>query len=274
MQRNKVLAPILMMLGILGGCRTMAPPRLVFGGLRGSYASMAEFIQQLDSLNLSERENLLKAEIFAGNVPRFLTKWKKVLVEKYQPNGKLIRATFYVMPDYLSIGNDQDFFRVPLSPIAGQAIADQFRCFLPTRKMVDEIYRAAEVKLQPIPLTKERERVLTFFEHHKLIETLREEKKGLLAGVKKDVVISSAVTKDGRPDRVAIYGWHQPNGRPIQPLYTGHVNWYVDYSHGIRLVYEMIDINGRWMHYKDVLSDTDLKELLCDEEQCDFYGYW
>ena len=26
------------------------------------------------------------------------------------------------------------------------------------------------------------------------------------------------------------------DGKPIQPLYTGHVNWYVDYSHGVRLV--------------------------------------
>ena len=39
-----------------------------------------------------------------------------------------------------------------------------------------------------------------------------------------------------RPNRVAIYGWHYLNGQPIQPTYAGHVDWYIDYSHGIRPV--------------------------------------
>jgi hypothetical protein len=72
---------------------------------------------------------------------------------------------------------------------------------------------------------------------------------------------------------VAIYGWHQPNGKPIQPLYTGHVNWYVDYSHGIRLIYRKIKVNGKWMDYTEVLKDNRLKKLLCDEEDCSFYRY-
>jgi len=63
------------------------------------------------------------------------------------------------------------------------------------------------------------------------------------------------------------------NGQPIQPLYTGHVNWYVDYSHGIRLVYQTIWINGKAMNYKDVLNDPSLKNLLCDEDVCDYFSY-
>ena len=30
------------------------------------------------------------------------------------------------------------------------------------------------------------------------------------------------------PDRVAIYGWHRPDGRPIQPLSTVHGFRYAD----------------------------------------------
>ena len=59
----------------------------------------------------------------------------------------------------------------------------------------------------------------------------------------------------------------------IQPLYTGHVNWYVDYSHGIRLVYRTIYVNGKPMDYIDVLKDKNLKKLLCDEDECNFYRY-
>jgi hypothetical protein len=72
---------------------------------------------------------------------------------------------------------------------------------------------------------------------------------------------------------VAIYGWHKPDGNPIQPLYTGHVNWYVDYSHGIRLVYRTIYVDKKPMDYIDVLKDKTLRKLLCDEEYCDCYRY-
>jgi UDP-galactopyranose mutase len=72
---------------------------------------------------------------------------------------------------------------------------------------------------------------------------------------------------------VAIYGWHKPDGNPIQPLYTGHVNWYVDYSHGIRLVYRIIIVDGKKLDYMDVLKDPVLKYLLTDEAKADFYRY-
>jgi hypothetical protein len=111
------------------------------------------------------------------------------------------------------------------------------------------------------------------YQHHLIIEGQRKGRKGLIAGIKKDVVISGKVIRDTKPNRVAIYGWHKPNGKAIQPVYAGHVNWYVDYSHGIRLVYRQIKINNKWMDYIDVLKDPILKRLLCDEEYCDFYKY-
>ncbi len=81
------------------------------------------------------------------------------------------------------------------------------------------------------------------------------------------------LNQNGKKDRVAIYGWHKLDGLPIQPLYTGHVNWYVDYSHGIRLVYETVWVNGKAMNYKEVLKDPQLKKLICDEEWCNVYRY-
>jgi hypothetical protein len=87
------------------------------------------------------------------------------------------------------------------------------------------------------------------------------------------VVITAKVRLDPRPNREAIYGWHTLDGTPIQPLYTGHINYWVDYSHGIRLIYRKIIVDGKVMDYIDILKDPILKKLLCDEDICDFYRY-
>jgi len=118
-----------------------------------------------------------------------------------------------------------------------------------------------------------RDSAVTMYHHNLIIEGQRKLRKGLIAGIKKDVVITGRISRDPKPDRVAIYGWHKSDGRPIQPLYTGHVNWYVDYSHGIRLVHRTIYVDDKPMDYVDVLKDKTLKGLLCDEDDCDFYRY-
>ena len=64
---------------------------------------------------------------------------------------------------------------------------------------------------------------------------------------------------------MAIYGWHYPSGKPIQPLYVGHVDWYVDYSHGIRLISRRMMVDGRPMQVADVLRDKELSPLLSNE---------
>ena len=87
--------------------------------------------------------------------------------------------------------------------------------------MVDAIYSAAAIKLPPIPIAPGPQ--MTTFEmfarHSSLIYTQRQQlhaPTGLLtAGHKKDVVISAGLTNGSN---VAIYGWHQTNGKPIQPL--------------------------------------------------------
>jgi hypothetical protein len=102
--------------------------------------------------------------------------------------------------------------------------------------------------------------------HHDLIiEGLRKGRNGLISGIKKDVVLSSRDVWKGKTHRVAIYGWHRADGRPIQPLYAGHVDWYVDYSHGIRLVSRKVKVNGRTMDYISLLNHPVLRKLVTDE---------
>lgn len=231
------------------------------------------FFKQIAAYKWSEREPLMLREILGGNVPAFMRKLVPIHIVWKDTAGNNWHITYFVTPDYLSIGNNSDFARVPMTPMSAQRIADSLHCFLPTRKMVNDIYHQARVKLEPLPLFAFRDSAITFYQHHLMIEGQRKSRKGLIAGIKKDLVISSRITQDPKPNRVAIYGWHKPDGNPIQPLYTGHVNWYVDYSHGIRLVYRTIIVNGKKYDYTTVLGDEKMRGVLCDEADCSFFRY-
>ena len=232
-----------------------------------------EFYKSVFSVSRAEREALAKDEILQGNIPGFLRKMIKIKTSIQTGEGRVIHAFYFVLPDYLSIGSDRDFARIPLTPMTAQSIADSLHCFLPTRKIVNDIYKAAKIKLAPVPMYAFRDSAVTMYQHNLIIEGQRKLRKGLIAGIKKDVVLSGQIARAPKADRVAIYGWQMPDGKPIQPLYTGHVDWYVDYSHGIRLVYRTIYVDGKPMDYQDVLKDKTLRRLLCDEEFCDCYRY-
>lgn len=234
----------------------------------------SDFYRQAAAMAWQSRDSLVVNELLKGNIPDFLKRFRPVKIAITDSiTGKTIRAVFYTAPDYLALGTNTNWARINITPMAAQKIADSLGCFLPTRKLVDDIYRAATVKLPPVPMYAYRDSTPTMWQHHLIIEGQRKGRKGLIAGIKKDLVISGAVQRDKRTNRVAIYGWHQPDGKPIQPLYTGHVNWWVDYSQGVRLIYRKIKLNGHWIDFTDVMKDPVCKKLLCDEENCDFYQY-
>jgi hypothetical protein len=231
-----------------------------------------EFAEKAKKLNAEQREELIMHEICSGNFPDFMRKPVTVKTTAIV-DGKRIKAKYLVMPDYLMIGSNDDFIRIPMQPETAQKIADKFGFFLSTPKICDDIYRAAKVKLEPQPLTVARDSFNTFVEHNKIIENQRQQRKGLIAGIKKDVVVTSAVLRNAKKHRVAIYGWHKLDGKAIQPVYTGHVNWYVDYSHGIRLVYQTILIDGKPVNYCDILNDCKLNVLISNDTDCCCFKY-
>ncbi len=232
------------------------------------------FYDSVKKMNWKEREAIALPQLLSGNMPAFLLRFVAIRTFiKDSVTGKTIKATYFVSPDYVSIGTNEDWVRIPLTPMSAQPLADTIQCFLPTRKMVNEIYKQATIKLAPMPMFAFRDSSVTMYQHHLNIEGKRQGKKGLIAGIKKDVVISDKLIRTEKKDRVAIYGWHLLNGQPIQPLYTGHINWWVDYSHGIRLVYRIIIVDGKKMDYTDVMKDPVLRRLLSDEAYSDVYRY-
>ena len=220
------------------------------------------FLKQIESLSPQDREAAILEELRSGNMPSFLRRFVPITVRSTSHV-----ATYFVMPDYLSVGDDDDFFRLPMTPMTARAVADAFDCVLITRKISDDIYQNAPLRLPPIPLTEKRESVQTFYQHHQAIEAQRARAGKplgtLIAGIKKDVVLTNRLLE--KSHRVAIYGWHQPDGRPIQPLTIVHADTYVDYSHGVRLMSRLVIVDNHPRTVLDVLKDNALCALLSDE---------
>jgi hypothetical protein len=222
------------------------------------------------ALSVSAREQMILKEVKEGNVPQFFRQFvavtDTVLIEKQR-----FTITYFAAPDYLAIGSDTDYFYCPLTASSAQKIADELDCTLPTRKMSDQIYRSAILKLspQPIPPSIRMSTVPVFEDHNRLVHeqlTKIGATTGVLtAGNKKDIVISNKIIANDGSLRVVIYGWHKTDGKAIQPLYNGHKYDWVDYSHGIRLIQNNVYVNSRKRSAKKILQSKKHHTLLSDE---------
>lgn len=223
------------------------------------------------SISLSAREEMIWQEVKNGNIPSFLRKLSSIEINKVI-DAKNYQLIIYTTPDCLSIGTDTDYLYMPTTPMLAQRIANLTHTLLPTKSMVDEIYRQAVIKLepQPIPPTKAMTTVPVFRTHHEIVlkqlKALGSNYKqgSLTAGNKKDIIISNKIYGQATP-RVVIYGWHKLDGKAIQPVYNKHTNTWADYSHGVRLISDIGYLNGKKIKLTDLLKDPILHELLSDE---------
>jgi hypothetical protein len=183
--------------------------------------------------------------------------------------GKTLRAIIFVMPDYLAIGSDRDFLRIPMNLYTATAIVARFGFVLPTRKIVDAIYKqpSYHFKPQPLPAGPQMRSTEYYRIHNEMIDEQSQVRSipigEPVSGDKKDVVITNLLA--GKPDRIAIYGWHRSTGDPIQPLSIWHGARYADYSHGIRLVSDVAILNGELQSIYTILQDSSLAKVLSDE---------
>lgn len=230
-----------------------------------------QFTNVITPLSLPERERWIYSEVLRGNVPNWLRVLQPVCVNAAGHN-----AVYHVLPDYVAIGSDTDYFLAPMTPVLAQRLADRLGCSLPTRKMVNQIWTNASLKLnpQPIPPSPEMTTVPVFAQHNAMVRAQRDAftnahpPGALVSGDKKDVIISTLIYSNlhsGVPKPVVIYGWHYTNGQPIQPAYNGHGETYADYSHGIRLVQMACTVNGAPNTVTNVLTSPTLATLLSDE---------
>jgi hypothetical protein len=144
------------------------------------------------------------------------------------PVVELDGVAWHVAPVYLG----------PVSRAQALAHADAYACELPSRALVDAIWAAADLRLDPSRLARDPAKPGAAERHARhvvaLVEDAAEHGGGpfvLLAGSHKDFA------REG--GRVDLYGWHDLTGRPVQPWGTSHSADYVDYSQGLRLVRRM-----------------------------------
>jgi hypothetical protein len=220
-------------------------------------------------LESREREQIIKEQILSGNVPGFLRRLVPVELRYELPGATLLTATIFVTPDYLAIGSDNDFLRIPMNLYTAESVANRFGFILPTKKMVDAIYAKSSHHLTPQPMTAGPQmRSTEYYRAHN--QMIQEQVKAqgiplgeLIAGDKKDVVVTNLLASN--EGKIAIYGWHRAVGAPIQPLSTVHGAFYADYSHGIRLISNVVLINGKRQSIYDVLRDPLLAKILSYE---------
>jgi hypothetical protein len=243
---------------------TRAIPARSLQDLTGS-----QFVRHVATMSAGQREQAIWDELSKGNLPQFLRRLAPVELQCELAGGKKLVATIFVTPDYLAIGSDRDFLRIPMNLHTALAIAERFGFVLPTRKMVDAIYLQSRHRLvpQPLPAGDQMRSTQYYWAHNELIDdqaqALGAQLGELVSGDKKDVVLTNRLAQ--HLGRIAIYGWHRAAGQPIQPLSTVHGANYADYSHGIRLISRWALIDGKPQLVPDILQDPAIAQALSDE---------
>lgn len=254
-----------LILNVMAFSQTLNVPSRPSGAMTGS-----QFTVAILPLSFTARENLIYNEFISGNVPNFYRNLSPV-TSTAVISGSVQSVTYYVTPDYIAIGSDADYFLCPMSPMAATKIADSIGCTLPTRKMVNDIYAQAALKLPPltIPASGTMTTVQAFAQHNNMVGAQRSSSVTayplgtLVGGDKKDIVISNLIYSTA--NRVVIYGWHTSIGNPIQPLSNVHADTYMDYSHGMRFIQNNVIYNGSATTVKAILQSSTLNTLLSDE---------
>ena len=229
----------------------------------------SKFIRRIEGKSESEREAAIRDELLAGNLPEFLNQFTPVTLRGKSAAGEVVEITVCVSPDYLAVGSDEDFLRVPMGLDTAVQVASAYGAILPTRKIVDAIYAQSETHLTPRPMKPGAAMTSTdyYVRHNRgidaQIKTAGKKVGTLTAGHKKDLVITNRLR--AKPGRVAIYGWHRSNGKPIQPVSTVHGARYADYSHGVRLISNVAYVDGKETQITAILEDPQLARILNDE---------
>lgn len=234
----------------------------------------AFILANMNTMGAVREANILR-EFQNANMPNLLRNFIPVSVS----DGRNT-IVYHVTPDVLCIGDDDDYVRMPMNPHTAQAIADQFNCSLITRKMSNDIWKASVNKLEPKPWGPpydiDMQRTYRIGAHNTTIQNqlAGRDPKALTSGHKKDVVLTNKLYPNNPNRRVAIYGWIQLNGQPIQGLNpSSHEDTYEDYSHGIRLVANDCTVNGVAMKIQDVFGHPVYSSLVSDEGPLRFLRY-
>jgi hypothetical protein len=234
-----------------------------------------DFAKKIFNLKNQYRESMIFKEFENGNIPDFMRTFQPVKIES---NGNVL--IYYVSSDYLSIGDENYYLRIPMTPVTAQKVADLYNCILPTKKMVEQIYQQAVNKLTAVPkgppYNDSMGDTVNYITNNQKIQNQLKDKDitKLSAGHKKDIILTNKLAPNNPTDKVAIFGWWDENGKIIQGVNAvSHSKDYVDYAHSVRLVSNKCLLNDEIRNIIDILQDKDLCQMLSDEGILKFLRY-
>ncbi len=234
-----------------------------------SMVTGSEFLKTNTNSNYSTLEANAIEEILNGNLPSFLGTFCSVTV------GDVM---YLASPDYLCLGSNEDYIRMPLSGTGAQKVMNALNCSLPTVKMVNDIYAQSVNKLVATPYGPPYDSSMMSASRIQWIndkiekQLVGKDRTGLTEGHKKNVVLTNKLGTNNPKKRVAIYGWFQSNGKVIQDLNPStHEISYFDYSHGIRMIADVVSVNGHLMSLKEAFAARP--SVFSNEGEIEFISY-
>lgn len=233
---------------------------------------MIDLLPEIKSLTGSKREQkILSALTNPYNLGLRNTRTVVVAIDRNDADGNPHSLEIETSPDYLGLDTPEGFVRLPMWPQTVLRVLEVLGWELPTPKIVNDIFYAGSVRLEPSALSTgflvnnlmTRQGTRAYWEHSSRLNAQSgASETELRVGCKKDVVVCHGLTTRLYNGNVGIYGWHRPNGEIIQGLnYKSHVNTYVDYSHGIRPI-KHIRVDGRPTKVSELVNDPILHVLV------------
>lgn len=209
------------------------------------------------------REDALYYLYKAGQYPMWLRRWVEFNVKEGNDTG-----TFYVLPDFLCVGTDDDYVYTPMGALGAERVLSKvMSAMLPTHKMVEIIY-GSSIKQVAQPWGPPYDATMTSTSRW-AVQTERVRKKmqnnydlpgGVVEGHFKNVIVSERVMARDGVD-LGFFGWYKSDGKPIQLDSLAHGACYCDYSHGVRAVLDIVVVNGNFMPLKDALCSPKAWKL-------------
>lgn len=235
-----------------------------------------EYLSRILSKTGADRELEALAAFKAGEAPDGLLKrtWPTITI-KETIDGTPHTLELLVAPNFLAVGEDESAFHLPMWPTTAQKIAESLYSVLPTKKIADAIFKAAETRVS----LEGVQPAAPWYDYVNKRPTdggasaawdssnKKRQEKGalrydrLVDGHAKSLLITPKATGD----KVFIYGgMNGIGGFPLQPFSDFHIWHYVDYSHGIRLVSRRAKLDGKDVDLRSVFLDPKLSALVTD----------
>jgi hypothetical protein len=239
---------------------------------------MAEFEAADKEGGRSKREEAIYQAFADGQFPQFNAQWVPISVDT--PEGPLV---YFVMPDYLCVGSDEDFLRVRINPRIAESILYLLDGILPTRKMVQQIYNASQ-KVAAEPWGPPYDSSMMSLDRWpvqdaKILETFNSRGYALgkpTAGHLKDVCLGKGL-ETYKGQTVGIWGWFNADGSVIQGVsvnsqtgayedaqWRAHEWSYDDYSHGCRGVHKLCQFQDKWQLVTNLFKSATYYKYIAD----------